>query len=165
MARANRLAQGTSCATRKPYPSQSGATHVIFESLDFISRLVVLVPRPRVHLTRFHGLFAPNSGFGSISGSITLGSRCSGDERKAEFIGHLIYSVFSSQCDQERTSLDLSTKERNIPISHSSELIQIEILKHPTPHVVQASNLFCCYQQPFAIRTEFGTTAVLAKGI
>ncbi len=29
--------------------------------LDFISRLVALVPRPRVNLTRFHGVFAPNS--------------------------------------------------------------------------------------------------------
>lgn len=26
-----------------------------------ISRLVALVPRPRVNLTRFHGVFAPNS--------------------------------------------------------------------------------------------------------
>jgi len=29
--------------------------------LDFISRLVSLVPKPRVNLTRFHGVFAPNS--------------------------------------------------------------------------------------------------------
>ena len=61
MARADRLAHGTSCATRKPYPSPSGATHVIFEPLDFISRLVSLIPKPRVNLTRFHGVFAPNS--------------------------------------------------------------------------------------------------------
>jgi len=33
----------------------------IFEPLDFISRLVALVPKPRVNLTRFHGVFAPNS--------------------------------------------------------------------------------------------------------
>ncbi len=38
-----------------------GTTHVIFEPLDFIPRLAVLVPRPRVNLTRFHGVFAPNS--------------------------------------------------------------------------------------------------------
>ena len=29
--------------------------------LDFISRLAALVPKPRVNLTRFHGVFAPNS--------------------------------------------------------------------------------------------------------
>jgi len=40
---------------------RNGTTHVIFEPLDFISRLVALVPRPRVNLTRFHGIFAPNS--------------------------------------------------------------------------------------------------------
>jgi hypothetical protein len=29
--------------------------------LDFISKLASLVPKPRVNLTRFHGVFAPNS--------------------------------------------------------------------------------------------------------
>ena len=42
-------------------PWRNGTTHIIFEPLDFISRLVTLVPRPRVNLTRFHGVFAPNS--------------------------------------------------------------------------------------------------------
>ena len=42
-------------------PYANGTTHVIFEPLDFISRLAALVPKPRVHLTRFHGVFAPNS--------------------------------------------------------------------------------------------------------
>ena len=42
-------------------PWRNGTTHVIFEPLDFISRLVSLVPKPRVNLTRFHGVFAPNS--------------------------------------------------------------------------------------------------------
>jgi hypothetical protein len=32
---------------------------VIFEPLDFIARLAALVPKPRVNLTRFHGVFAP----------------------------------------------------------------------------------------------------------
>jgi hypothetical protein len=42
-------------------PWRNGTTHIIFEPLDFIARLVSLVPRPRVNLTRFHGVFAPNS--------------------------------------------------------------------------------------------------------
>jgi len=42
-------------------PWRNGTTHVVFEPLDFISRLVTLVPKPRVNLTRFHGVFAPNS--------------------------------------------------------------------------------------------------------
>ena len=42
-------------------PYRDGTTHVIFEPLDFIAKLAALVPRPRVNLTRFHGVFAPNS--------------------------------------------------------------------------------------------------------
>lgn len=42
-------------------PYRDGTTHVIFEPLDFITRLIALVPRPRVNLTRYHGVFAPNS--------------------------------------------------------------------------------------------------------
>ena len=42
-------------------PYSDGTTHVIFEPQDFIARLAVLVPKPRVNLTRFHGEFAPNS--------------------------------------------------------------------------------------------------------
>lgn len=42
-------------------PYRDGTTHVILEPLDFIARLVALVPKPRVNLTRFHGVFAPNS--------------------------------------------------------------------------------------------------------
>ncbi len=32
----------------------------MFEPLDFIARLAALVPNPRVNLTRYHGVFAPN---------------------------------------------------------------------------------------------------------
>ncbi len=42
-------------------PYWDGTTHVISEPLDFIARLAALVPKPRVNLTRFHGVFAPNS--------------------------------------------------------------------------------------------------------
>jgi len=34
---------------------------VIFEPLDFIAKLAALVPKPKVNLTRFHGVFAHNS--------------------------------------------------------------------------------------------------------
>jgi len=30
---------------------------VVLEQLDFITRLAALVPRPRVNLTRYHGVF------------------------------------------------------------------------------------------------------------
>jgi hypothetical protein len=31
--------------------------HVIFDPLDFIAKLASLVPKPKVNLTRFHGVF------------------------------------------------------------------------------------------------------------
>ena len=41
-------------------PFRDGTTHVVLDPLDFIARLAALVPRPRLNLTRFHGVFAPN---------------------------------------------------------------------------------------------------------
>ncbi len=43
-------------------PWRDGTTHVVFEPLDFIARLAALIPRSGVNLTRYHGVFAPNSG-------------------------------------------------------------------------------------------------------
>ena len=40
---------------------RNGTTHVKFEPLEYISRLVSLVHKPRINLTRFYGVFAPNS--------------------------------------------------------------------------------------------------------
>jgi len=42
-------------------PYGDGTTHVIFNPLDFIAKLASLVPKPKINLTRFHGVFAPNS--------------------------------------------------------------------------------------------------------
>jgi len=46
---------------RYKQPFRDGSTHVVLEPLDFMARLTALVPRPRLNLTRFHGVFAPNS--------------------------------------------------------------------------------------------------------
>ena len=40
---------------------RDGTTHVVFEPLYFIARLAALVPRPRAHLTRDHGVSAAYS--------------------------------------------------------------------------------------------------------
>ncbi len=42
-------------------PYGDGTIHVIFNPLDFIAKLASLVPKPKINLTRFHGVFAPNS--------------------------------------------------------------------------------------------------------
>jgi hypothetical protein len=41
-------------------PYRDGTTHVIFEPVDYIAKLAALVPKPRVNLTRYHGVFTPN---------------------------------------------------------------------------------------------------------
>ncbi len=48
-------------------PYRDGTAHVFFEPLDFMARLASLVPKPRINLTRFHGVFAPNSRFRSAT--------------------------------------------------------------------------------------------------
>lgn len=40
-------------------PWRNGTTAVIFEPQDLLAKLAALVPAPRVHLVRFHGIFGP----------------------------------------------------------------------------------------------------------
>lgn len=42
-------------------PWRDGTLGVFFEPLDFLGRLATLVPPPRRHQVRFHGVYAPNS--------------------------------------------------------------------------------------------------------
>ncbi len=44
-------------------PYKDGTTHIVLEPLEFMERLAALVPRPRLHLIRFHGVLAPNAKF------------------------------------------------------------------------------------------------------
>ena len=41
-------------------PYSDGTTQVAFDPVDFVARLAALVPKPRVNLTRYHGILAPN---------------------------------------------------------------------------------------------------------
>ena len=43
-------------------PWRDGTTHLRMSPLEFMQRLAALVPRPRLHLIRFHGVLAPNAG-------------------------------------------------------------------------------------------------------
>jgi len=42
-------------------PWHDGTTHIVMSPLEFMQRLAALVPRPRLHLIRFHGVLAPNA--------------------------------------------------------------------------------------------------------
>ena len=45
---------------------RNGTTHIILSPLDFLSCLASLVPRPRIHLIRFHGVLAPHCKYRSL---------------------------------------------------------------------------------------------------
>jgi hypothetical protein len=47
--------------------------------LDFMARLAALIPRPRANLTRFHGIFAPNSKYRAL---VTPAKRGKGNNRE-----------------------------------------------------------------------------------
>ena len=58
---------------------RDGATHIVLDPLDFIARLAALVPPPRVHLTRFHGVFAAHA---ALRAAITPGGRGPGAQKR-----------------------------------------------------------------------------------
>ncbi|MCA1852327.1 MAG: transposase, partial [Beggiatoa sp.] len=42
-------------------PYHDGTTHIVMSPLELMQRLAALVPRPRLHLIRFHGVLAPHA--------------------------------------------------------------------------------------------------------
>jgi hypothetical protein len=42
-------------------PLRDGTTHLVFDPLELIERLIALIPWPRVHQIRYHGLLAPHA--------------------------------------------------------------------------------------------------------
>ena len=42
-------------------PYRDGTTQIVMDPLEFMQRLAALVPRPRLHLIRFHGVLAPHA--------------------------------------------------------------------------------------------------------
>ena len=69
-------------ALKTPY--RDGTTDVVFQPLDFIARRAALAPRPRVNLTRFHGLFAPNSRYRAQVTPAARGGRGKADPNRTE---------------------------------------------------------------------------------
>jgi hypothetical protein len=43
---------------KKPY--SDGTTHIVMKPLELLEKIAAIIPRPRVHLTRFHGILAPH---------------------------------------------------------------------------------------------------------
>ena len=47
-------------------PYRNGTTPIVLDPLDFLSRLASLIPRPKIHFIRSHGVFAPNCKYRSL---------------------------------------------------------------------------------------------------
>lgn len=66
-------------ALKTPY--RDGTTHVVLDPLDLMARLAALVPPPRTHLTRYHGVFAPHS---KLRAAVTPAHRGVGGRKQPE---------------------------------------------------------------------------------
>ena len=62
-------------------PYRDGKTQMAFDPVDLIARLAVFVPKPRVNLTRYHGMLALNHRW---RGRVTPAKRCKGAQRHEE---------------------------------------------------------------------------------
>ena len=61
-------------------PYRDGTTQVAFEPVYFVARLAALIPKPRVNLTRYHGILVPNHRW---RGLVTTAKRGKGVKRIA----------------------------------------------------------------------------------
>ena len=112
-------------------PYRDGTPHVIFDPLDFIARLVALIPKPRVNLARYHGVFAPNSHWRD---RVTPGNKGNGPEIQTE--------------DEEEEG-----KAKRRGMSWAQRLkrvfgIEIEIF----PHCRGGVRIIACIEDPVVIR-------------
>ena len=54
-------------------PWRDGTTDVVFDPVEFLGRLAVLVPRPRINLLLYHGVLGPR-----LAGLTWFGARRQG---------------------------------------------------------------------------------------
>ena len=50
-------------------PWRDGTTDVVFDPVEFLGRLAVLVPRPRINLILYHGVLGPRAAWRAGRGS------------------------------------------------------------------------------------------------
>ncbi len=111
-----------------------GTTHVIFEPLDFIARLAALIPKPRVNLTRFHGIFAPNS---QHRAAITPAGRGKGPKHKASV-----------------QSADRTPAERHVAMTWAQRLKRVFNIDIETCQACGGPmKVIACIEDPVVIRT------------
>ena len=98
-----RLALTSSGQVRYPLntPHRDGKTLIVMEPLDLMARLAALVPPPRMHLGRFHGVFAPHSQLRAV---VTMAHRGMGSPGQG-----------ADQADSDKPATP-TTLHRHVPI-------------------------------------------------
>ncbi len=82
-------------------PLHDGRTELAFEPVEFLRRLATLIPPPRTHLTRFHGVFAPHHAFRAAvipaAPEVTAPRRC----RRFDWAALMkrVFAVDELECD------------------------------------------------------------------
>jgi Putative transposase len=61
LARLTESARGGQVVFALPHPRADGATHLLLDPLELIEKLTLLIPPPRFHTLRFHGVLAPHA--------------------------------------------------------------------------------------------------------
>lgn len=59
------LTSGGQVLLRFRQPWRDGTTHLVFDPVEFLGRLAVLVPRPRINLILYHGVLGPRAAWRS----------------------------------------------------------------------------------------------------
>ena len=114
------------------YNNDKFPTHIVLSPLDFLSRLSSLIPQPRVHLTRFHGVFAPHFKYRAL---ITPKSRSSEELSEVKKENTKSYSIGWAKRLKSVFGIDIQTcskcgeKVRVISAIEEVQVIQ-RILTH-----------------------------------
>jgi len=58
---------------------RDGTTHVVFQPLELVEKLAAIIPPPRLHMVRYHGVLAPRAG---CRREVVGARKPKGDERK-----------------------------------------------------------------------------------
>jgi hypothetical protein len=63
------------------HPWSDGTTHLVFDPVEFLERLAVLIPRPRINLILYHGVLGPRAAWRRLV--VRLGTSDDPDEAGA----------------------------------------------------------------------------------
>ena len=114
-------------------PYRNGTTPIVLDPLDFLSRLASLIPRPKIHLIRFHGVFAPNCKYRSliVPQSALLEKTSSKEKKKQKKSCSMAWAkLFKRVFDIDiQTGLKCGGQIKVISAIHNQQLIK-RILTH-----------------------------------